>query len=355
MRIAIVNDLALAVEALRRAVRSIAGAEIAWVARDGAEAIALCAQDRPDLVLMDLIMPGVDGVHATREIMQRSPCPVLVVTASVHGNVAKVYEALGYGALDAVATPRLGLAGGLEGAAELVRKIATVQALAADRASAPDRSGASVSPAASALLGSAGVPALVAIGASTGGPSALAHVLSGLPADLPAAVAIVQHIDGGFAAGLARWLARRTGRDVAPLLAPVPLRAGEVWLAAGDGHLVLRDDFRLGLSPEPRDHLHRPSIDVFFESVARRLRDGGCGVLLTGMGRDGARGLLALHRAGFHTIAQDETTSVVWGMPRVAVEHGGARVVLPLDDIAASIARHVASLSARAGRETSER
>ena len=344
MRIAIVNDLALAVEALRRVVRSIPDAEVAWVARDGAAAIERCESDRPDLVLMDLIMPVMDGVAATREIMRRAPCPVLVVTASVHGNVAKVYEALGHGALDAVATPRLGLAGGLEGAAELVRKIATVRALAAERATGGSTA-ATAAPRAGAGPAPAGpLPPLLAIGASTGGPRALASLLGGLPADLPAAVAVVQHIDGAFAAGLARWLAQRTPLTVAPLFGPEPLRAGHIWVAAGAGHLVLRDDLRLCLTPEPTDLLHCPSIDVFFESVARRLPGRGCGVLLTGMGRDGARGLLALRAAGFHTIAQDEHTSVVWGMPRAAAEAGGASEVLPVERIAASVAVHIATL-----------
>ena len=342
MRIAIVNDLALAVEALRRVVRSVPGAEIAWVARDGAEAIAQCQRDRPDLVLMDLIMPNVDGVQATREIMRRSPCPVLVVTATVRGNVGKVYDALGYGALDAVATPRLGLGGGLEGAAELLRKIATVHALRAERPLAPEPA---TTPVAEARR-SGPVPPLVAIGASTGGPHALAVVLGGLPADLPAAVAVVQHIDTAFAPGLARWLAHRAPLTVAPLLGAEPLRAGHVWVAAGQGHLVLRDDMRLGLSDEPQAGLHRPSIDVFFDSVARRLRGRGCAVLLTGMGRDGARGLLALRGAGFHTIAQDESTSIVWGMPRAAAESGGATDVLPLERIAARIVAHIMQIGA---------
>jgi chemotaxis response regulator CheB len=344
VRIAIVNDLALAVEALRRAVCSIPGASVAWIARDGGEAIALCARDRPDLVLMDLIMPGVDGVAATREIMRRSPCPVLVVTASVHGNVAKVYEALGHGALDAVATPRLGLGGGLEGAAELVRKIATVQALVRERAPSagePDRAGPARSAAGAAPRLA---PPVVAIGASTGGPAALAQVLGALPRDLPAAIAVVQHVDVAFAPGLAHWLAHRTVLSVAPLSGPEALRVGHVWLAAAEEHLVLRDDLRLGLAAEPHGVLHRPSIDVFFESVARRLPGRGCGVLLTGMGRDGARGLLALRRAGFHTIAQDEPSSVVWGMPRAAVESGAAGEVLPLEQIGARVVEIVAGL-----------
>jgi len=352
VRIAIVNDLALAVEALRRVVRSIPGAEVAWVARDGAEAITRCAADRPDLVLMDLIMPGVDGVQATREIMRHSPCPILVVTASVRGNVAKVYDALGCGALDAVATPSLGFGGQLDGAAALIRKIETVRALAADRPPAADRAATPAVAGPTRRAGTTGaIPPLIAIGASTGGPQALATVLAGLAPDLPAAVAVVQHIDPAFAPGLATWLAHRTRLTVAPLTGPAPLHVGHVWVAAADGHLVLRDDWTLGISAEPTDVLHRPSIDVFFDSVARHGTVAGCGVLLTGMGRDGARGLLALRRAGFHTIAQDEQSSVVWGMPRAAQEGGGASEVLPLDRIGARLTERIAALTGARPRQ----
>jgi two-component system response regulator WspF len=338
MRIAIVNDLPLAVEALRRVVRSIPGAAVAWVARDGAEAIACCGRDRPDLVLMDLVMPGVDGVAATREIMRRSPCPVLVVTASVRGNVGKVYDALGCGALDAVATPRLGLDGNLAGAADLVRKIATVEALVAEHA-ATDRQQAQPAAARRATApGAAPLPPLVLVGASTGGPRALATVIAALPPDLAAAVIIVQHIDRLFAAGLARWLAGYSALPVVPIAAPAAPGAGTVMIAAGAGHLVLRDDRTLGFTDEPVAYAHTPSVDVFFQSVADRVRGPGCAALLTGMGRDGARGLLALRRAGFHTIAQDEATSVVWGMPRAAIAHDAACDVLPIDAIGARIA-----------------
>ncbi|MDX2166675.1 MAG: chemotaxis-specific protein-glutamate methyltransferase CheB [Deltaproteobacteria bacterium] len=331
MRIAIVNDLGLAVEALRRVVRSIPGAEIAWVARDGEQAIAQCERDRPDLVLMDLVMPVVDGVQATREIMRRSPCPVLVVTASVRGNVGKVYDALGCGALDAVATPRLGLAGDLAGAEDLIRKIATVHALAAQSETRGSASSAADAPAAAAPHT---LPPLIAIGASTGGPHALATILAALPADLPAAVAVVQHIDRVFAPGLARWLGRRTALPVSPLVAAEPLRAARIVVAAGDGHLVLADDLQLKLSDTPRDTLHRPSIDIFLASVAQRVPGRAVGVLLTGMGRDGAAGLLAMRQAGHPTIAQDETSSIVYGMPKAAADLGAATEVLPLQRIA---------------------
>jgi len=334
VRIAIVNDLALAVEALRRVVRSIPGAEVAWVARDGQQAIAQCERDRPDLVLMDLVMPEVDGVEATREIMRRAPCPVLVVTASVRGNVGKVYDALGCGALDAVATPRLGLGGGVAGAEELVRKIATVRALAGDAALPGPQALATGGVAARAP---SATPPLIAIGASTGGPHALATILAALPAALPAAVAVVQHIDAAFAPGLARWLNRRTALPVALLSAPEPPRAGRIYVAACDGHLALGADQRLGVSAEPRDTLHCPSIDVFLASVARHQPGRAIGVLLTGMGRDGAAGLLAMRHAGHPTIAQDADSSVVYGMPRAAANLGAATEVLPLEAIAARL------------------
>jgi two-component system response regulator WspF len=188
------------------------------------------------------------------------------------------------------------------------------------------------------------LPPLIAIGASTGGPHALATILAGLPADLPAAVAVVQHIDRVFAPGLARWLARRTALSVAPLIAAESLRAAHIWVAAGDGHLVLGDDLRLALADAPRDTLHRPSIDVFLASVARRVPGRALGVLLTGMGRDGAAGLLAMRQAGHPTIAQDEGSSIVYGMPKAAADLGAATEVLPLDRIAPRLVELVKSI-----------
>ena len=331
MRVGIVNDLRLAAEALRRTVAASPGLEVAWIARDGVEAVDLCASDPPDVVLMDLVMPTMDGVEATRRIMRDHPCPILVVTATVQGNLSMVYEAMSHGALDAVATPVLGRDGDLSGAEELVRKIATIGRLAG-RDPAPV---AARSTTAATRPATAARSVLLAIGSSTGGPGALARILRELPPDLPASVVLVQHVDRHFADGLAAWLDGQSGlrvRTIAPGDRPEP---GLVLLAATNDHLVLGSDGRFRYTLEPVETPYRPSVDAFFESAARNAERPGCAVLLTGMGRDGAAGLLRLRGAGWHTIAQDEATSVVWGMPGAAVKLHAAVEVVAVDGIAA--------------------
>jgi len=324
MRIAIVNDLMMAVEALKRVVASVEGYEIAWVALDGAEAVAKCAQDRPDLVLMDLVMPVMDGVEATRRIMAQSPCAVLVVTASLGSNQAKVFEAMGQGALDAAVTPALGLDGQTRGGEALLAKIATIAKLLGKTP------GSARSP--WSRPGPAGErPPLVALGSSTGGPMALVKILSRLPADFPGAVVIVQHVDAMFTPGLAEWLDSQTPLKVALAEEGSWPRPGQALLASSNHHLRLNQELRLTYDPEPRNNAYRPSVDVFFSSLAQHWPGRDLAVLLTGMGRDGAQGLLALRQAGWHTIAQDQASSVVYGMPKAAQELGAAVEVLPLD------------------------
>ena len=345
MRVAIVNDLAVACEALRRALATDPALSVAWIARDGAEAVECVKRDRPDLVLMDLIMPRMDGVAATREIMRVSPCPILVVTATVSGNAGLVYEALGAGALDAVNTPTIAAKGALDGAAELVRRIrliARAQGLAASAPSVPAVPAADARPTPRAPAprqppARAGtLPAIVAIGASTGGPRAIASVLATLPRPLPFAVAIVQHVSSEFVAGFAEWLAAESRRTVRLARAGERLAADDVVVAGEDRHLVLAADGALVYSDEPRESVHRPAIDEFFASLARHAAPG-VAVLLTGMGRDGADGLARLRAAGWHTIAQDEATSVVWGMPGAAHRVGAAVETLPLESIGAAV------------------
>ncbi|HOL73391.1 MAG TPA: chemotaxis response regulator protein-glutamate methylesterase [Bryobacteraceae bacterium] len=322
MRIAIVNDLPMAVEILRRVVLSVPGYEVAWIARNGAEAVEKCAADRPDLILMDLIMPVMDGVEATRRIMKETPCAILVVTATVAGNAAKVFEAMGLGALDAIATPAYVPGEGLRGDSELLKKIATIQMLISG-ARAP------------AAAASAPAPTpLIAIGASTGGPAALVDVLSRMPHDAGAAIVVVQHVDAQFAPGLAAWLGEQC------VLPVVLAREGErparntVYLAGTNDHLVFGADQAFHYTREPTDYPYRPSVDAFFLSVKRHWQTKGAAILLTGMGRDGATGLLALRQAGWHTIAQDRQTSLVYGMPKAAADLNAAVEVLPVSAIA---------------------
>ncbi|MBU4200661.1 MAG: chemotaxis-specific protein-glutamate methyltransferase CheB [Verrucomicrobia bacterium] len=335
MRIAIVNDLNLAVEALRRVVNSIPDYAIAWVAHDGAEAVTQCARDVPDLILMDLIMPVMDGVEATRIIMKSTPCAILVVTATVAGNAAKVFEAMGFGALDAVCTPAFNATGRLEGDTELLKKIKAIANLIgmvdpvfkmslAER----ERSLVSLSP-------------VVALGSSTGGPKALAEILSGLPARLGAPVVVVQHVDVQFSQGLVEWLGNQTPLSVILAKEGMTLKADTVFVAGTNDHLIVGPDMALHYTPDPVDYPYRPSVDALFQSLSTHWPRRGVAALLTGMGKDGARGLLALRRDGWHTIAQDQATSVIYGMPRAAVEINAVVDVLPIQRIAAAILNHI--------------
>jgi len=312
MRIAVVNDSPLAVEALRRVV--LREHTIAWTANGGEDAIRKATHDRPDLILMDLVMPGIDGVDATRRIMRESPCPILVVTSTVSGNYTLVYDALGAGAVDAVQTPTLGADGKLAGADALSVKLAQF---------ARKLLGSSATTPASAQTHHA-VP-LVAIGASTGGPLALTELLGALPSSFPAAVVVVQHIEAEFSLGLMEWLSRKIAIPICAATSGSMPQVGNVFLAVKNDHLTLRDDGRFAYTAVPEDNPFRPNIDVFFESVAHgRPSSPGSAVLLTGMGRDGAEGLLKLRRLGWTTYAQDAESCAVNGMPDAAIKLGAA-------------------------------
>lgn len=331
MRIAIVNDMALAIEALKRLVTSVPGHQIAWTARDGATALERCARDRPDLLLMDLFMPGMSGVECTRRIMASAPCPILIVTSTVEGSYAEVYDAMGHGALDAVDTPVLGLSGSLAGGAALLAKVAIIGKLVAARGPSARRPSRATRPPAAGA-------ALVAIGASTGGPAALSEVLSGLGVRFAGAVLIVQHVDQHFARGLASWLTDHSRFPAELAEEGARPRAGVALIAATADHLIMRADGTLGYDRKPVDLAYRPSVDVLFHSLVAHGPRHGVAALLTGMGRDGAAGLLALRRRGWSTIAQDEASSVVYGMPRAALELGAAEQVLPIGRVGAAIA-----------------
>lgn len=345
MRVAIVNDQQVAAEALRRIVLSDNRHQVAWTAADGREAVLRCQRDLPDVVLMDLVMPVMNGAEATREIMRSAPCPVLVVTATVAGNYALVCEALGHGAFDAVCTPVLGDRPPREAGAQLLAKLQTVR----DVTAAPPRSALALE---SPALGRPAAvppprdrPPLVALGASTGGPQALECILAGWPADFPAAVVVVQHIARDFAPSLTQWLQQRAPLSVRVAREGERPTRGVALVAATDDHLVLRGDGTLGYTAQPRDNPFRPSVDVLFRSLAEHWTGPSVAALLTGIGRDGAAGLRLLRERGWHTIAQDRGTSVVYGMPQAAAELGAAVRTLPLPEIAPHILAHLGRLA----------
>jgi two-component system response regulator WspF len=338
MRIAIVNDVVMALEAVRRVVVGASGHQLAWVAFNGEEAVRRCADDTPDLILMDLIMPKLDGVEATRRIMEESPCAIVVVTASVEDNSSRVFEAMGAGALDAVNTPVLEQPGAPDGANALLSKIETIRKLIGAPAPRPD--GGEVKRSAD----SRDSGSLVVIGASAGGPAALGKVLSELPANFPAPIIVIQHVDAQFAKGLGEWLGHQTQLTVRVATENDRPEPGVVILAGTDDHLVFTGPGRLGYSHEPVDCSYRPSIDVFFQSVDQFWNGEIIPVVLTGMGRDGAEGLRMLRNRGHHTIAQDRASSAVYGMPKAAADINAATEILPLEKIGPRLIQLVSKL-----------
>ncbi|MDF3887726.1 chemotaxis-specific protein-glutamate methyltransferase CheB [Cupriavidus basilensis] len=331
MKIGIVNDSRLAVAALLRVIALDPSLEVAWVAEDGESAVRMAAARTPDLILMDLLMPVMDGVEATRRIMAATPCAIVVVTMDLGRNASQVFDAMGHGAVDAVDTPTLAEPDSKLASGPLLRKIRNIGRLL-DGRTGPSR-------AAAPLMRKASTERLVAVGASAGGPSALATVLGGLPAGFNAAVVAVQHVDEAFAAGMADWLDAQCHLPVRLAREGEGPQPGTVLLAGTNDHLRLVGATRMIYTEEPRDYLYRPSIDVFFESVAQHWRGDAVGVLLTGMGRDGALGLKAMRERGCLTIAQDQATSAVYGMPKAAAALGAASEILPLPQIAARIVR----------------
>lgn len=325
MKVAIVNDSPLAQMALLDALSSEETISVSWTAADGEEALQKCRTTKPDIILMDIVMPRMGGVEATRRIMKECPCPILIVTSSVDGNVAEVFEAMGAGALDVVATPPLDSESAQTALLAKIQSIATLYdpVLATPSASAAR---ATQSPANACIL----------IGSSAGGPAALAAILAELPADLPASVIVVQHIDEKFCHDLAKWLGTNSRLPVEVAEENASPCIGKVLIAPGGCHLVFGADGRLHYTDQPASS-YRPSVDVLFESAVRRGPKNLLGIILTGMGRDGALGLKSLKDAGHLTIAQDHTTSAIFGMPRAAAEIGAACEILALPDIAGRI------------------
>ena len=338
MRIAIVNDMLLAVESLRRGVLAMGIHQVAWVARDGAEAVQRCAEDKPDLILMDLLMPVMNGVEATRRIMEKTPCPILIVTTSIDSQAARVFEAMGAGALDAVNTPVLDPQSEIyacDSCETFQAKLRTIERLT--RGTVPAQAAYVKQP---DDISAQGTGRLVVIGSSTGGPQALAQLLSQLPADYPAPVIIIQHVDAQFAGELATWLNKQCALNVRLAKEGDCVEAGTVLLAGTNNHLVMYANQYLGYTHSPAELAYRPSVDVFFDSVAKHWKGQVAAVLLTGMGRDGARGLLRLRQRGAHTIAQDEASCVVYGMPKAAADLKAAIDILPVDNIAPMLIKH---------------
>ena len=298
----------------------------------------MCASDDvPDLVLMDLVMPNMDGVEATRRIMQESPCPILVVTATVEGNLSLVYNALGAGALDAVSGPTFAQDGTLQDTEPVLKKMNTMRRLTQpvpelDLLKRRSSSGAFPPPTQPAER-------LVVIGASTGGPQAIVDVINGFSDMFRPPVLVVQHLDAAFVPGFVSWLSSQTGWPAKAIQAGDAPERGTIQVAASGDHLVMGLTRRMRYEEEPKEIAYRPSVDALFFSLNRNWPTPGVAVLLTGMGQDGAKGMAKLEDRGWTTLAQDEATCVVYGMPKAAVEAGAATASVPLPDMGPYVER----------------
>lgn len=330
-RVVVAEDSSTARELVVEVLSRDPGLSVVGEARDGREALALVGRLRPDVVVMDIHMPGLDGFEATRRIMTDCPTPIVIVTES--GDAADVklsLDALRAGALVLLPKPARPLTPGFD--ALCARFVETVKSMSKVKVVRrwPERA------ARAELIGDGsarGGVEVVAIAASTGGPAALGQVLSRLPADLPAPILVVQHIAEGFVPGLASWLNALSPLPVKVAEPGEPVEPGRVYLAPDGAHLGLNGRLSIRLSNEPPLGGFRPSGSFLFESVARASGRAALGVILTGMGRDGVEGLRVLRESGGRVIAQDEASSVVYGMPGAAVEEGLADHVLPLEAI----------------------
>lgn len=314
-------------------------------ATTGEDAVRLVRELRPSVVSMDINMPGMDGLDATRRIMAETPTPIVVVSGLLDVDVKLSLQAIEAGALAVIGKPphhhHRSFAAARHELLTTLRAMAGVKVISRRQYGVRQVSDVIKQ----APLPESKRPRLIAIGASTGGPSALMSLLRELPASLPIPIVIVQHMPQEFIAGLIKWLDGITDLDVQLATDGIRLEAGTVTIAPADAHLTLvqQENMLYGRlrkdSPEDIQVRYMPSIDVLFTSVAQTLGKRGMGIILTGMGDDGARGLYAIRQAGGITMAQDERSSTVFGMPKAAIAREAVQIVVPVSKLATQITK----------------
>jgi len=355
IRVLVVDDSAFLRRNLPIILNSDPGIEVIGTAANGAEAIEQVKALRPDVVTLDVVMPVMDGLTALKHIMREVPTPVVMVSSLTTQGAQETLKALSLGAIDFVTKPsgqisldintvsnkllrsiKLAYTNTIKIAAQVDVTRQKYRDLITNLSQEQPRTVA----APSGALDPSGKKSLIAIATSTGGPAALQLLLPSLPANLQAGIVIVQHIAVGFTRPLADRLNSLSKISVREAKDGMPILPGEALISPAGLHITVKranDRWIARLSPEPADSIHRPSADVLFNSIAQCCPGEACAVIMTGMGADGAEGMRAIHNSGGWTIAQDEATSVIYGMPRRAVELGGVRVSLPLERIAANI------------------
>ncbi len=324
VKVLVVEDSITTRRFLVKLINDMPGLMVCGEAYDGQEAIRLAEELAPDVISMDIHMPRMDGVEATRQIMIHTPTPIVVASNGVGQREVDVsMQALAAGAVAVIEKPSAAPhdeARRME-YVRLLRYMARVKVI---------RRYASLPlPPTPLALRPLVHPQVVVMGASAGGPAALSHILTNLPADFPVPILIVQHLPADFVAGFVQWLDTRSPLAVRVAVDGERLLDGHVLVAPGDRHLIVRPDGSLGLLSEKGDYRHQPAVDKLFESAAQVFGKQVIAVLLTGMGMDGAIGMAQLRALGAHTIVQDEATSVVYGMPAAAIERQAAEFVLP--------------------------
>jgi len=345
----VVDDSAFMRGAISRLLSSDSRFEVVGQARDGAEGVKLAAELAPDVITMDFNMPGLNGAEATRAILRNKATPIIMLSAHTREGATATVQALAAGAIDFVEKPDGEVSANLNAIREqLVEKLlgaAKANVSGSLTSSEPIASEAPMSRRA-ARSTPRPMPAglrLIVIASSTGGPAALVRILPCVRLGEKAALVIVQHMSAGFTTALAEQLAESAGYGVREARTGDELAAGVALVAAGGSHLTLERNGTVSLSDTAAVHGVRPAADVTLKSAAQIYGARTVGVVLTGMGRDGALGLAAIKAAGGRTVAQDRTTCTVYGMPKAAVEMGVVDEVLPLDQIGASVSRLVSS------------
>lgn len=350
IRVLIAEDSPVVQAILKRMLSNCTDLELVGMARTGKEALAMLPRVQPDVVCTDLHMPEMDGLELTAAIMSTMPRPILVLSASVQAeDTQNVFRVLNAGAVDVLPKPIDSSADHWDNLRqELLTKIRVLSGVAVftHRPRAAPQPAKPSTPKLSEAVVQRNYQ-ILAIGASTGGPQALQAILSKIPRRFPVPIVCVQHISRGFLAGLVNWLNAECEIPVQIAQAGTRAQAGTVYFPPEDRHLVFDRPGYFTTSQLPPLAGHRPAVTVTFESVAKTYGRRSVGVLLTGMGKDGAQGMQAIARAGGVTIAQDEASSVVFGMPKEAIALGAAQYVLPLPDIARVLSDRVFRLPSR--------
>ncbi|MGR8929612.1 MAG: chemotaxis-specific protein-glutamate methyltransferase CheB [Gammaproteobacteria bacterium] len=338
IRVLLVDDSPIALHILRGLLAGAPDIKVVGTASNGKEALNMLPSVRPDVLCTDLHMPVMNGLELTREVMTTVPLPILVISVSVEPGSPNVFNLLEAGAVDVYSKPGAVLESHRSNVArELASKIRIVAGVHVFRypksikpSYAPPTHENSISPPIRPAK-------IVAIGASTGGPQALRMILSALPKSFPLPIVCVQHIGSDFLVEMLHWLAQVSHLPIRAATEGELPQAGKVYFAPGDAHLELDAFHRFSLSQSEPFEGHRPSVTVTMRALARCFGAHTIGILLTGMGRDGADGMVDIAVAGGITIAQDEASSIVYGMPHAAVTLGAAQHVLPLELIAPTI------------------